>query len=70
MNKPILVGHDPRRVDHAPVAFGADLARWCGASLLVASVEKGALAARTDGESPRGLPSATEQLFHEAEAEA
>jgi nucleotide-binding universal stress UspA family protein len=39
MSQPILVGYDPRRVDYAPVAFGVELARLTGASLLVASVE-------------------------------
>jgi nucleotide-binding universal stress UspA family protein len=62
MSKPILVGHDPRRVDHAPVAFGADLARRCGASLLVASVEKGGPAARTDGDLVDDCSAALEQV--------
>jgi nucleotide-binding universal stress UspA family protein len=62
MSKPILVGHDPRRVDHAPVAFGADLAWRCGVSLLVASVEKGALVARTDGDLVDDCSAALEQV--------
>lgn len=39
MSKPILVGYDPRKLDHAPVDFGATLARLTGAELIVASVE-------------------------------
>ncbi|MEA2255721.1 MAG: hypothetical protein QOG35_1766 [Solirubrobacteraceae bacterium] len=39
MTKPILVGHDPRRVDDAPVSFGATIARVTGAPLVVAMVE-------------------------------
>jgi nucleotide-binding universal stress UspA family protein len=42
MSKPILVGYDPRRADHAPVELGAELARLTGAPLVVASVEGGA----------------------------
>jgi nucleotide-binding universal stress UspA family protein len=42
MSKPILVGYDPRRADHAPVDLGAELARLTGASLVVALVEGGA----------------------------
>jgi nucleotide-binding universal stress UspA family protein len=68
MSKPILVGHDPRRVDHAPVAFGADLARRCGASLLVASVEKSATAARTDGDLVDDCSAALEQVEAELHA--
>ena len=68
MSKPILVGHDPRRVDHAPVAFGVDLARRCGASLLVASVEKGALAARTDQDLVDDCSAALEQVEAELRA--
>jgi nucleotide-binding universal stress UspA family protein len=37
--RPILVGYDPRRADHAPVEFGVELARLTGARLLIASVE-------------------------------
>ena len=62
MSKPILVGHDPRRVDRAPVAFGVELARRCGASLLVASVERGGLAARTDGDLVDDCSAALEQV--------
>ena len=62
MSKPILVGHDPRRVDRAPVALGAELARRCGASLLVASVEKGGPAARTDGDLVDDCSAALEQV--------
>jgi nucleotide-binding universal stress UspA family protein len=68
MSMPILVGYDPRRVDYAPVAFGADLARRCGASLLVASVEKGALAARTDGDLVDDCSAALEQVEAELRA--
>lgn len=68
MSKPILVGHDPRRVDPAPVAFGADLARRCGASLLVASVEKGAPVARTDGDLVDDCSAALEQVEAELHA--
>jgi nucleotide-binding universal stress UspA family protein len=68
MTKPILVGHDPRRVDYAPVAFGADLARRCGASLLVASVEKGAPAAHTDGDLVDDCSAALAQVEAELRA--
>jgi nucleotide-binding universal stress UspA family protein len=41
MSKPILVGYDPRRVDHTPVDFGFRLARLTHAVMIVASVEAG-----------------------------
>jgi nucleotide-binding universal stress UspA family protein len=41
MTKPILAGFDPRRVEHAPVAFGAELARLTRASLIVATAQAG-----------------------------
>jgi nucleotide-binding universal stress UspA family protein len=41
MTKPILAGFDPRHVEHAPVAFGAELAHVTRASLIVASVQSG-----------------------------
>jgi nucleotide-binding universal stress UspA family protein len=39
MSKPILVGYDPRRIDHTPVDFGFRAARLTGATLIIASVE-------------------------------
>jgi nucleotide-binding universal stress UspA family protein len=48
MSRPILAGYDPRRGDHAPVAFGALLARLTGASLLVAAVEASGADADSD----------------------
>ncbi|MEA2357278.1 MAG: hypothetical protein QOI62_538 [Solirubrobacteraceae bacterium] len=39
MTKPILVGHDPRRVDDGPLHFGVMLARITGAPLILVSVE-------------------------------
>jgi nucleotide-binding universal stress UspA family protein len=42
MTKPILAGLNPRKADHAPVAFGAVTARLTGARLIVASVRSGA----------------------------
>jgi nucleotide-binding universal stress UspA family protein len=41
MTKPILVGYDPQRLDHAPVEFGLAMARLTGAPLIVASVQLG-----------------------------
>ena len=40
MTKPILVGYDPRTCDYAPIWFGATMARFTGAPLLVAAVER------------------------------
>jgi nucleotide-binding universal stress UspA family protein len=37
--KPILVGYDPRKLDRAPVDFGVAVARFTGASLVVACVQ-------------------------------
>ena len=48
MSKPILVSYDPSAVDHAPIAFGVEVARLTGASLLVASVEGLGSNAQTD----------------------
>jgi nucleotide-binding universal stress UspA family protein len=41
MRKPILVGHDPRRPERAPVRFGVAAARLTGAPLLVVAVQSG-----------------------------
>jgi nucleotide-binding universal stress UspA family protein len=41
MPKRILVGHDPRRPERAPVRFGAAAARLTGAPLLVVAVHAG-----------------------------
>ncbi|MDX6730708.1 MAG: hypothetical protein QOC54_656, partial [Baekduia sp.] len=41
MPKPILVGHDPRRPERAPVRFGVAAARLTGAPLLVLAVHAG-----------------------------
>jgi nucleotide-binding universal stress UspA family protein len=41
MSRPVLVGYDPRTLDHAPVHFGVMLARRTGAPLIVASVQDG-----------------------------
>jgi nucleotide-binding universal stress UspA family protein len=41
MSKPILVGYDPRQADDAPVEFGAAVARFTGAPLIVVTVEGG-----------------------------
>jgi nucleotide-binding universal stress UspA family protein len=42
MSKPILVGHDPKADDRAPVRFGVAAARLTGAPLIAASVQAGA----------------------------
>lgn len=68
MSKPILVGHDPRRVDHAPVSFGAQLARRCGASLLVASVERSGAAGQPEGDLVDDCSAALEQVEAELRA--
>ncbi len=39
MSKPILVGYDPKKADHAPIDFGATLGRLTGAQLIVVSVD-------------------------------
>ncbi|MEA2446160.1 MAG: hypothetical protein QOJ12_3452 [Thermoleophilales bacterium] len=41
MGKPILVGYDPRQEDRAPVDFGVAAARFTGAPLIVATVQRG-----------------------------
>jgi nucleotide-binding universal stress UspA family protein len=41
MPQPILVGHDPRRPERAPVRFGVAAARLTGAPLLVLAVHAG-----------------------------
>ena len=41
MSKPILVGFDPETLDRAPVEFGAAAARFTGAPLIVAGVQRG-----------------------------
>jgi nucleotide-binding universal stress UspA family protein len=41
MTPPILVGYDPRTLDHAPVHFGVAAAELTGAPLIVASVQAG-----------------------------
>jgi nucleotide-binding universal stress UspA family protein len=41
MPQPILVGHDPRHPEHAPVDFGVAAARLTGAPLIVISVHAG-----------------------------
>jgi len=50
ITKPILVGYDPRRADHAPVEFGVATARLTGAPLVVASVQLGVPAVPVSGE--------------------
>jgi nucleotide-binding universal stress UspA family protein len=40
MAKPILVGHDPKSSDRAPVEFGAAAAHFTGAPLIVAAVHR------------------------------
>src|SRR4051794_15737081 len=40
MSKPILVGYDPRALDHAPVDFGVEAAKLTGAKLVVVLVER------------------------------
>jgi nucleotide-binding universal stress UspA family protein len=42
MTKPVLVGYDPRRIDHTPVDFGFRFARLTQATLIVASADAGA----------------------------
>jgi hypothetical protein len=39
MTKPIIVGYDPRRADHAPLEFGVAAAELTGAHLLVISAQ-------------------------------
>jgi nucleotide-binding universal stress UspA family protein len=39
MRRPILVGYDPKRRDHAPVEFAAEMAQLTGAPLVIASVQ-------------------------------
>jgi hypothetical protein len=39
MTKPIIVGYDPRRADHAPLEFGVAAAELSGAQLLVLSAQ-------------------------------
>jgi nucleotide-binding universal stress UspA family protein len=41
MARPILVGHDPKSFDRAPVDFGVTVARFTGARLIIASVHRG-----------------------------
>jgi nucleotide-binding universal stress UspA family protein len=50
ITKPILVGYDPRRADHAPVEFGVATARLTGAPLVVASVQLGVPTVPVSGE--------------------
>src|SRR4051812_22357546 len=68
MSKPILVGYDPREADYAPVAFGAELARLTGASLLVASVEGLGSDPRTDGDLVADCSAALEKVEAELRA--
>jgi nucleotide-binding universal stress UspA family protein len=67
MSKPILVGYDPGRGDHAPVALGALLARLTGASLLVVSVERSGPDA--EGDLVDDCAAALEQVEVELRAE-
>jgi nucleotide-binding universal stress UspA family protein len=68
MSKPILVGYDPRRVDYAPVAFGAELARLTDAPLLVASVERAGSDALSDQDLVADCSAALEQVEAELRA--
>jgi nucleotide-binding universal stress UspA family protein len=68
MSRSILVGHDPRRADDAPVAFGALLARLTGASLLVASVERDGSDAQTDADLDADCSAALSQVEVELQA--
>jgi nucleotide-binding universal stress UspA family protein len=62
MTMPVLVGYDPSRVDHAPVAFGAEVARLTGASLLVALVEGVGSDAQTDADLVADCSAALQQV--------
>jgi nucleotide-binding universal stress UspA family protein len=52
MAKPIVVGFHPRKGDHAPVRFGAEVARTTGARLLVVAVHPPKSAVMPAGVTP------------------
>jgi nucleotide-binding universal stress UspA family protein len=61
MTRPILVGFDPRNADHAPVRFGAMVARMTRAPLMIVSVQAGPLLAETGAVGVAPLPLASVQ---------
>jgi nucleotide-binding universal stress UspA family protein len=68
MSAPILVGYDPRRIDYAPVDFGALLARLTGAALIVASVESAGSDPQADPDLVGDCSAALEQVEAELRA--
>jgi nucleotide-binding universal stress UspA family protein len=68
MSKPILAGYDPRALDRAPVDFGVFAARFTGAPLIIASVERGGSGEETDDDLVTNCSGVVDELEGELAA--